>query len=639
MTRLTAQSGGIEWGSLYYGDCLTVMSVWDEAQADLIYLDPPFNSSRDYNVLYGTDPATGRTAQKTAFGDTWVWDDAAAERSAKLENLGLAKQNIRSLARCLRSLLGECPMLAYLTYMIERLTECQRVLKKTGSIYLHCDDTAAHYLKIVMDTIFEPGNYLNDITWRRATSHNDARRFGRICDRILFYAKNAPIRYWNNDDAEAGIIKSPEMIADLYSRDDKDGRGKYRVGDLTGRSISKGESGRSWRNYDVTARGRCWSAPLTGKYAEWIEQQHIPNYRAIKGIHARLDALDKAGFIHHPRTKDGWPGLKRYAEADSGQMPPQNLILHPRGWTNFNKTAEYLGYETQKPVKLLRPLIAVACPPGGTVLDPFCGCGTTVDAAHSLGRRWAGVDLSVEALRLTVEERLQPQGLSPIKIHGIPQDLEAARQLATTNPFKFEAWLVDTIDGLYPNEKQTSDKGIDGRGETYPDQKLVIAQVSASLKPTLTKIRDFAYCIEREYAAVGIFLTLDYTPTPDAKEVARKLGEYRPKGATSGYSRLQFISARDVFDKKTPNLPPMTNPYTGKEIIPDLFSGVWQHATRRHILADRQLCKLPQSLIDNPAYIYTHCVIARWLADLIVVAGYALQPVSPITFKLKKCGN
>ena len=573
MTRLTAQSGGIEWGSLYYGDCLTVMSAWDDAQADLIYLDPPFNSNRDYNVIYGVDPATGRTAQRTAFGDTWVWDDAAAERMKRLEGLGLAKQKIRQLAHCLHLLLGECSMLAYLTYMIERLDECHRILKDSGSIYLHCDDTAAHYLKIVMDAIFGATNYLNDITWRRATSHSGARKFGRICDRILFYAKNNSARYWNGDDPEAGTVKSPEQLLELYPADDNDGRGRYRSDNLSGDGTSNGESGLPWKKYEVTSRGCHWRPPLTGKYAAWIEQKHIPGYRSIKGVHARLDALDKAGFIHHPRKKGGWPGLKRYAQADSGRISPQNLILKPLGWTNFTKTKEYLGYETQKPVKLLRPLIAAACPPQGKVLDPFCGCGTTMDAAHSLNRRWVGIDLSVKALQLTVDERLKPQGVLSVKIHGIPQDLEAARRLAKTSPFNFETWIIETVDGLLPNERQVSDKGVDGRGETHPDRQLVIAQATASLKPPISKIRDFAHCIQVEKAVIGVFLTLDYQPTPDAKEIARQLGEYRPAGAARGYPRLQFISARDLFDKKIPNLPPMTNPHTGKAIIPDLFSG------------------------------------------------------------------
>ena len=564
--------GAVEWGSLYYGDCLEVMRRWKGGQADLIYLDPPFNSNQDYNILYGTIPEGGRTAQRTAFTDTWTWDDAAADRSVRLEELGLVHSGMRNLARSLKTLLGESGMLAYLTYMAERLAECKRVLKDTGSVYLHCDDTAAHYLKAVMDSIFGTGNYLNDITWRRATSHNDARKFGRICDRILFYAKDASKRYWNGDDPEAGIGKTPEMIAGSYPSDDNDGEGRYRVADLTGAGVRGGESGTPWNGYEVTSRGRHWAVPLTSHYAEWIEEKRIPGYRSIKGAHARLDALDEAGLIHHPRKAGGWPGLKRYAAADSGRVPPQNLILDPIGWTNFNKDDEYLGYDTQKPVGLLRPLIAAACPPQGTVLDPFAGCGTTVDAAHRLGRRWAGIDIGVEALRVTLKQRLLPQGLGNVKIHGIPVELESARHLAEDDPFGFEKWIVQCLPGLHPNAKQTGDSGIDGRGEVHADGSLVVAQVFAGRNaPSASKIRDFCRVIDREKAAVGIFLTLDYKPTQAAKAEARALGEYRLEGAASGVPRLQFFSAKDLFEGNSPTLPTMRNPHTGKAMDFNLF--------------------------------------------------------------------
>lgn len=567
--------GEVQWGSLYYGDCLGVMQQWTPGQADLIYLDPPFNSNADYNILYGTDPDSGRTAQRTAFTDTWTWDKAAEDRQAGLEELGLDHKHIRDLAAALKALLGESGMLAYLTYMTERLIECQRVLKPSGSIYLHCDDTAAHYLKAVMDTIFGPLNYLNDITWRRAISHNDSKKFGRICDRILFYAKDASARYWNGKAAEAGTAKTPEMIAESYSSDDGDGRGRYRSDNLTGAGTSRGESGRRWNGYEVYARGRHWAAPLTGDYAEWIERHHIPGYRSIKGVHARLDALDEAGLIHHPRNEGGWPGLKRYAAADSGRIPPQNLILDPIGWTNFNKTDEYLGYDTQKPVGLLRPLIAAACPPGGAVLDPFCGCGTTVAAAQNLGRRWAGIDIGLEALRLTANRRLTPTKKGTVHIHGIPADLESARQLAQTDSLKFEEWIVQEADrGMRPNAKQTGDSGVDGWGETHPDRLPVVAQVSASDRPPLSKIRDFVGVIGREKAVIGLFLTLDYEPTPAARKEALALGEHRPAGTARGYERLQFVSARKLFDGERPDLPPMTDPSTGKPVTLDLWSTV-----------------------------------------------------------------
>lgn len=563
----------VEWGSLYYGDCLDVMAEWAGGQADLIYLDPPFNSDQDYNVLYGTDEKTGRTAQQEAFGDTWKWDDAATARLAGLEEVGVMDEHISDLAGSLRKLLPEGGMLAYLTYMAERLIQCHKVLKPSGSIYLHCDDTAAHWLKVVMDSIFGPTNYLNDITWRRSIGHYGADRYGRICDHILFYSKDRPQRYWNGKDRDAGTPKTPEMLGKSYPSDDNDGRGRYRADNLTGAKSSEGESGRPWNGYEVYSRDRHWAAPLTGDYAEWIEKNIIPGYRKIKGVHARLDALDDAGMIHHPSKEGGWPGLKRYAAADSGRIPPQSLILDPIGWTNFNKTDEYLDYDTQKPIGLLIPMVAAACPPDGTVLDPFCGCGTTVAAAQRLGRKWAGIDIGIEALRITAEERLRPGGAVDVPIRGIPKDLEAAKRLAKDDPFEFEKWIVREMPGLWPNDKQRGDGGVDGRGRTWPDKVLVVAQATASTRPPLSKIRDFAHVISTTGAAVGVFLTLDYKPTPEAKKAARSLGVYQPKGSARSYPKMLFYTAQELLDsdKPPPDLPPMADARTGGERRPSLF--------------------------------------------------------------------
>ena len=399
----------IVWGGLYLGDCLGVMTGWSGGQADLVYLDPPFASNRVYDAAPGPRPAEGGASQRTAFADVWGWDAAAAERQQRHLDLG-SGDPLRTLAGSLQALLRPGPMLSYLGYMAERLAQCHRMLKASGSVYLHCDDTAVHYLKIVMDQIFGPDNYLNDITWRRSMSHNAAGRFGRICDRILFYSKNADRRYWNGHDPDAGTAKTGESLSRSCPRDDNDGRGRYRSNDLTGPGVRGGESGEPWNGYEVTGRGRHWAAPLTGRYAEWIEKHLIPGYRSIQGVHARLDALDAAAVIVHPGKPGGWPGLKRYAAADSGRAPPQNLILDPPGWTNFAKGPEWLGYPTQKPVGLLAPLIAAACPPGGAVLDPFAGSGAALDAARRIGRRWAGIDVNPEALRVTAVQRFGPQG-------------------------------------------------------------------------------------------------------------------------------------------------------------------------------------------------------------------------------------
>ena len=251
-----------------------------------------------------------------------------------------------------------------------------------------------------MDAIFGTKQFRNDIVWKRATAHNDPARFGRIVDHILFYGKtNRP--YWSGE--EIASSKTEEELRKAYPSTDK--RGSYRSDNLTGplHGASRGSpSTLPWRKYDVHAMNRVWSVPKTGAYAEYIERNFIPGYRDISDIHKRLDALDEVGLIHHPLTGK-WPGLKRYAAADKGNAP-QSLILEPTGFTNYSAgRGEYLGYPTQKPLGLMEKLIPAACPSDGIVLDPFCGCGTTVLAAHNLERRWIGIDISATAIDLIQE--------------------------------------------------------------------------------------------------------------------------------------------------------------------------------------------------------------------------------------------
>ena len=543
--------------ALYYGDCLTWMEEWlPEARqtVDLIYLDPPFNSNTNYNILFGR--GNGVSAQMRGFSDTWRWDDAAAERQTRIEDAG--HHAIHEIARPLRMLLGESGMLAYLTYMGERLAVMRDLLKPNGALYLHCDDTASHYLRILLDAIFGPQRYRNHIAWRRATSHNDSKRYGRILDHILYYA-NGDDPYWDGD-AIAEPRTEEEMRAAYPLTDD---RGRYRTADLTGAGASEGESGEPWQSYDVSERDRHWSPPKTGGYAAYIEREFIPGYSRIEGIHARLDALDAAGLIHHP--DDGfWPGLKRYAAADRG-IPPQNLILRPTGFTNWNVgRGEHLGYPTQKPLALLEKLITASCPPDGLVLDPFCGCGTAVVAAHNLGRRWMGIDISATAIDIIRDRRLTPLGIKA-EAFGMPHSLADARKLASEKPFAFESWAITRIPGFAPNDRQTGDSGIDGRAMLLNqpenrESKLALAQVkSGAFK--LGEFRDFLHVVERENAAAGIFITLDPVTSSGARAAAREQGEVAV--GAGRYPRVQLWSIADLFEGHRPNLPVLADPYRG----------------------------------------------------------------------------
>ncbi len=257
---------------------------------------------------------------------------------------------------------------------------------------------------MLLDAVFGFENFRNQIVWRRATSHNDPSRYGRILDHILYYSKSAEYT-WNGDEITSP--KSAEEIRSSYPS--KDERGDYRAADLTGplHSAKQGSpSTMPWKRYDIYSMGRCWSVPKTGKYAEYIERNFIPGYRGIEDIHERLDALDKAGLIHHPK-KGRWPGLKRYADGDTDN-PPQNLILEPMGFTNYSaQGGEYTGYATQKPLELYERIIKAFSDKGDVVLDIFAGCATTAVAAERLGRKWVACDMAYRSWTMLKRRFLQ----------------------------------------------------------------------------------------------------------------------------------------------------------------------------------------------------------------------------------------
>ena len=376
--------------TIFTGDNLDILRGINSECVDLIYLDPPFNSNRSYAAPLDSE------ARGAEFDDVWTLSDMKEEWIDEIEYRRPSLYHLINGAK----LSHDEGMAGYLTFMSVRLLEMHRILKPTGSIYLHCDDTAVHYLKSIMDALFGPHNYINNLVWKRATSHNDPKRYGRILDHLLFYAKSAN-RYWNADAVT--VAKDDDQMLKAYpSQDD---RGRYRSADLTGpkHNAQRGSpSTMPWRQYDIFALNRVWAVPKTGKYAEYIERNFIPGYRDIVGIHDRLDALDRAGLIHHPQ-RGKWPGLKRYADADSGN-PAQNLLLYPAGFTNYSASSnEYTGWKTQKPVALLEQIIKASSNPGDLVLDPFCGCATACIAAEKLGRQWIGIDRLPQAAQVLTD--------------------------------------------------------------------------------------------------------------------------------------------------------------------------------------------------------------------------------------------
>ena len=362
--------------TVFIHDNLDILRGMNSECVDLIYLDPPFNSDQTYASPLDSE------ARGAEFDDVWTLDDMKQEWIDEIEIRRPALFHLINGAK----LANSEGMGGYLTFMSVRLLELHRILKPTGSIYLHCDDTAVHYLKSIMDALFGSRNYRNNVVWKRATAHNDSKRFGRILDHLLFYSKG-PNPVWN--PMAIASPKDDEELQRVYPSTDE--RGRYRSADLTGQSVSQGESGRAWRGYDVTAWGRHWAPPKSGRYAQYIEREFIPGYCGMDGVIGRLDALDEAGLIRHPE-KGKWPGLKRYADSDTGN-PPQNLFLKPMGFTNYStRSPEYTGWRTQKPVALLERIIKASSNPGDLVLDPFCGCATACIAAEKLGREWIGID-------------------------------------------------------------------------------------------------------------------------------------------------------------------------------------------------------------------------------------------------------
>ena len=435
--------------------------------------------------------------------------------------------------------------------MAIRLVELRRVLKPDGSIYLHCDPTAGHYLRMLMDAVFGADLWQAQITWKRTSAHSDSSTFGSVCDLLLFYGG----RGVRTDDVRVPL--DPAYVARHYRFEDE--RGRHRHSDLTGplHNQKRGvPSTEPWQGYDVFGAGRCWSVPLRGAYAEFIGREIIPGYQQIEGIHARLDALAEADMIYWPRKAGGMPSLKRYLHANLGQalsnlwedIPPLN-----------KQAAEATGFDTQKPLALLKRIISASSDPDDLVLDPFCGCGTAVVAAQDLGRRWVGIDITHLAVGL-MEQRLGALAARP-RVIGAPASLAAARDLARRSRFQFETWAVTRIDGFRPNVRQVGDGGIDGRmrfvkteGGGKTEYGLAVAQVKSG-GASRADVDAFRTALEREGADLGVFLTLEPPgPRHGAWAEAKRAGSVEIGGRE--YDRIQVWSIADHFAGRLPHLPP-----------------------------------------------------------------------------------
>ena len=544
---------------LYYGDNLDILRSRDyfpDSCIDLIYLDPPFNSNRNYNVLFKSESGADSEAQITAFEDTWHWGETS-ERTYEALVVD-APDKVSTAISALLDLIGRNQMMAYLVMMTARLVELHRVLKPTGSLYLHCDPTASHYLKIILDTIFGGQNYRNEIVWKRTSAHNDPKRYGRITDSILFYTKSDEFK-WNAQYTPY----SQEYLDRFYRFQDE--RGRYRISDLTGPKVSSGDSGSTWRGFNPSTRGRSWSVPKKAVAS-------LAGDEALSwSITERLDLLDKHGYIHWPST-GSVPGFKRYLDTMPG-VPLQSL------WADINPISphakERLGYPTQKPEALLERIIRASSNEGDIVLDPFCGCGTAIAAAHKLERRWIGIDithLSIALQKYRLQDMFALRSGLDYEVIGEPATVDAARELATDSAnegrYQFEWWALSLVRAKpvggqagSRKGKKGADAGIDGvinffdedaRGKKRP--QTVVVQVKSG-KVQAGDIRDLKGTIDREGAAIGVFITLEQPTQPMIKE-ALAAGVYESPRWGKSFRRVQILTIGDLFAGAGVDMPP-----------------------------------------------------------------------------------
>jgi adenine specific DNA methylase Mod len=509
---------------LFYGDNLQVLKrhIADES-VDLIYLDPPFNSNANYNILFKSKTGDGSDAQIEAFEDTWHWNDKAEEAFDEVMRSG--RTGASELLRAMRSFLGENDMMAYLAMMAVRLIELHRVLKPTGSLYLHCDPTASHYLKLLLDGIFGAENFRNEIIWKRTSAHSSAKRYGPVHDTILFYSKSN--RYvWN----KTYTPHDPAYVDLFFDQTDKDGR-RWKRMDLTGAGVRHGETGQVWRGIDVTAKGRHWAYPPS-----------------------KLEELDAAGRLHWPTKEGGMPRLKQYPE-DLPGVPLQDIFADIRPMHNL--ADERLGYPTQKPLALLERIISASSNEGDVVLDPFCGCGTAVHAAQKLGRQWIGIDVTHLAISL-IEKRLKDAFPSiTFSVEGTPKDLASAQDLAARDKYQFQWWAVSMVDALpFGGKKKGADGGIDGIIYFKPDGRTTekaLVSVKGGNNVDVKMIRDLHSAMEREKAPIGVFICAAMPTRPMEREAAA-VGRFED-GFGRTYPRLQIITLAELFQGKKPDIP------------------------------------------------------------------------------------
>jgi site-specific DNA-methyltransferase (adenine-specific) len=543
--------------TLYYGDNLEILRryVADES-VDLVYLDPPFNSNANYNVLFAEHSGEKAASQIRAFEDTWTW---SLEAELALESMIVGGGQVSLAMQAFRKLLGTSNMMAYLAMMAPRLVELRRVLKPTGSIYLHCDPTASHYLKILLDAVFGPENFRNEIIWRRSSGHNKlSRQYGPIHDTLLFYSKEHTTRFTpGTRPAMRGYVR------EWFTGEDEGGL--FRTNMLTGPGTRTGASGQAWSGFDPTAVGRHWAIPASLR-------EMLPHEAADWTPQACLDRLNELGMIYIPRQGAGQPKYKQYL---GGGVPFQDIwayqpytqgTLHGTDeaidedvkWVQHDK--ENLGYPTQKPLGLLKRVIESSSSEGDVVLDPFCGCGTATAAAQKLGRRWIGIDVTYLAIALIRRRLRDAYGESideTYEVIGEPASVADAKVLAEADPYQFQWWALDQVHARGVERKKGADKGIDGRIYFHEGDSSDVKQIIISVKAGHTNVahvRDLRGVLDREEAVIGVLISMQDSTGP-MREEAASAGFYNsPWGK---HPKLQLLTVADLLGGKGIDCPPL----------------------------------------------------------------------------------
>lgn len=519
---------------LYFGDCRTVMNEYMKlGSADLIYLDPPFSSNRDYNNIYKDETGRPLPDQIEAFTDIW---ELTPEREEAIKHMPVLMReekiddDVVEFWRLWMKALREThpKLLAYLSYMVERLLFMKKMLKPTGSIYLHCDPTASHYIKVMMDAIFGHQNFRNQIVWKRHTSmakgsQHDPKSWGATTDMILYYARSAAPPQPYRDMTEEERVEQFPLV-------DEHGE----------------------RYYDDTAH--LWRSPNMGER---------PNL-----------CYEWKGFHH--KSKAGWRLSKKRLEEeyqkgnvvilDNGKLQRRKYERDYRGkqpgdlWDDVSPAlgSERLSYDTQKPLALLERIIEASSRKGDVVFDPFCGCGTTLEAAHTLGRRWIGIDISIHAIKRVARTRLEERcGLIQDRdfvVEGVPHTLEGAKDLWEQDKYQFQKWAVGQVDG-FVTRRRSGDGGIDGRlyfvvTHERELQSMVI-EVKGGKHVSLEHVRALRGVLEREEAAMAGLIVME---EPGLTQLRNFRREFSKAGSLDilgkSYPKMQMLTVSEILKGK-----------------------------------------------------------------------------------------